>query len=107
MHCELFGGSILQIRGHFVQNLHCSFCSWTFCRGDYAEGFTSANGSPSQKSFKHLDCGSEQPFFRLIDTFCICAATGCDQTQESIQADKLLCDQRDSFLVAVSCLKLM
>lgn len=36
------------------------FLSWTFCRGDSAEGFTSANGSPSQKSFKHLDCVSEQ-----------------------------------------------
>lgn len=56
--------------------------------GDYAEGFTSANGSPSQKSVKHLVRGSEQPFFRLTDT-CICAATGCDETQESIQVDKL------------------
>lgn len=61
------------------------FLSWTFCRGDSAEGFTPANGSPNQKSFKHLDCVSEQLFFRLRDTFCICAATGCDQTQESTQ----------------------
>lgn len=59
------------------------FLSWTFCHGDSAEGFTSANVSPSQKSFKHLDCISEQLFFGLRDTFCICAATGCDRTQES------------------------
>lgn len=61
------------------------FLSWTFCRGDSAEGFISANEFPSQKSFKHLDCISKQLFFGLRDTFCICAATGCDQTQESTQ----------------------
>jgi len=105
MRCELFAGSTLQRRDDFVQSLHRSFCSWTFCPGDYAEGFTSANGSPSQKSFKHLDRGSEQPFFRLSDTFCICAATGCDQSQELIHVDKLLGDQREGFLVAVSSLK--
>lgn len=27
------------------------FLPWTFCRGDAAEGFTSANGSPYQKFF--------------------------------------------------------
>lgn len=34
-----------------------------------AEGFVSANRSPSQKFFKHLDHCSEQLFFRLINTF--------------------------------------
>lgn len=61
------------------------FLSWTFCHGDSAKRVTSANGSPSQKSLKHLDCISEQLFFGLRDTFCICAATGSDQSQESTQ----------------------
>lgn len=37
--------------------------------GSLAEGFISANRLPSQKFFKHLDHGSEQLFFRLINTF--------------------------------------
>lgn len=75
------------------------FLSWTFCHGDSAEGFTSANASPSQKSFKHLDCIPEQLFFGLRDTFCICGATAVTKPRNQL---KLLCDQRDGFLVAVS-----
>lgn len=46
-------------------------------------------------------------FFTHRLDFLYFAATGCDQTQESIQVDKLLRDQRDGFLVAVSSLNLM
>lgn len=80
-----------------MQNPHWSFLS---VHGHFAvvtmlkDVHQSANGSPSRKSFKHLDRGSEQPVFRLRDTFCICAATGCGQTQKPIQVDKLLHDQR-------------
>lgn len=67
-----------------LQNLH-----WAFNHGHFAL-VTLLKDLHQQmdlqvKSFKHLDCISEQLFFGFRDTFCICAATGSDQTRESTQ----------------------
>lgn len=71
------------------------FLPWTFCRGDAAEGFTSANGSPYQKFFfKHLDCISSSSSLDSETLFVFV-------TKPRNQL-KLLCHQRDVFWVAVS-----
>lgn len=66
------------------------FLSWMFCPGDSAEGFTSANGSPSQKSFKHLDCVSEQ----LWDSQTLFILVQQQAVTKPRNQLKLLCDER-------------
>lgn len=73
--------------------------SWTFCRGDAAEGFTSANGSPYQVFFKHLDCISSSSSLDTETLFVFVPQQAVTKPRNQL---KLLCDQRDVFWVAVS-----
>lgn len=72
-----------------------------------AEGFISANRSPSQKFFKHLDHCSEQLFFQTHEHFCVCTVTDCGQTRNQVEWTSPSVKQGDCFLVTGSSLNLM
>lgn len=57
-----------------------------------AEGFISANRSPSQKFFKHLDHCSEQLFFQTHEHFCVCTVTDRGQTRNQVEWTTSLCE---------------